>query len=91
MVQLLSQEDNFSKLIIADEIHTACYYSNGCRTANIPHRGSTAPPKAGVSSQFTFFSWRSGRNTLTAKQPIIPGHSRVEAMIFSLHSPLGWK
>lgn len=31
MAQLLLHKDNFSKLIIAEKIHTACYYSNECR------------------------------------------------------------
>lgn len=55
MAQLLIHKDNFSKLIIAEKIHTACYYSNGCRGANNVHRSSAAAPVAGVGAQFRFF------------------------------------
>lgn len=82
VVLLLSQGDNFPKLIIAEEIPAACYYSNGCRRADILCRSRADPPLAGPGSQHRLFLWRSLLQAFLSSDIF---HTPF------LHSPQGWK
>lgn len=77
MVLLLSQEDNFLKLITAGKTPTACYYSNGCRRADTLHGSGANPPSSGSSC-----------GGLCSKQPSIPEQWHFSTLPFSFPTGL---